>query len=80
MEHTQSLRTTTVTISGRKLPGYPTVTFETQFNSIEDLIMKIDDLIENQAPDYGKVDVVVEDIGFTLDETNRLEEEWISVV
>jgi len=71
-----STRTTGVQISGRKIPGYPTSTFKVSFDSIDDLLIKIDKLIEQT--DYGKVDVAV-DGDFSKEETKRLQAEWIIV-
>lgn len=68
-------RETFIKISGRKVPGYPTLTFGVQFGDIEDFIIKVDKLIE--GTNFGKVDVYIEDPDvFNSEEQSRLEKEW----
>ena len=73
------MREASVQISGRKEPGYPTVSHTVQFSEVDDLLIKIDALIENT--DWRKVDVAIQDEDqFSGDEANRLEDEFISLV
>ena len=70
------MREANVTIHGRKIKGYPSMTFRLKFNSIEELLEKIDKAIDET--DYGKVDAYVEDEDqFSIEEMNSLEKEWI---
>jgi len=72
-----ALRETTVYIAGRKIPGYPTVHFNVTFTTVEDLLKKIDFLID--GTDFGKVDVcVTNEEAFTPEEIKKLESEWIT--
>jgi hypothetical protein len=72
-----ALRETTVYIAGRKIPGYPTVHFNVTFTTVEDLLKKIDFLID--GTDFGKVDVcVTNEEAFTPEEIKKLETEWIT--
>ena len=77
MERETTLRETTVYIAGRKIPGYPTVHFNVAFTTAEDLLKKIDFLID--GTDFGKVDVcVTNEEAFTPEEIKKLETEWIT--
>ena len=77
MEGETALRETTVYIAGRKIPGYPTVHFNVAFTTAEDLLKKIDFLID--GTDFGKVDVcVTNEEAFTPEEIKKLESEWIT--
>jgi hypothetical protein len=77
MSETTTLRETIVYIAGRKIPGYPTVHFNVSFTTVEDLLKKIDYLID--GTDFGKVDVcVTNEEAFTQDEIATLEKEWIT--
>lgn len=77
MKEKTALRETTVYIAGRKIPGYPTVHFNVQFTTLEDLLKKIDFLID--GTDFGKVDVcLTNEDEFTDEELKKLEEEWIT--
>lgn len=68
-------RQTVIQIAGRKVQGYPTLTFTVEFSDIEDFLKKVDNLID--GTDYGKVDVYIQDPEvFTHDEQDRLENEW----
>lgn len=68
-------RQTVIQIAGRKVQGYPTLTFTVEFSDIEDFLKKVDNLID--GTDYGKVDVYIQDPEvFTQDEQDRLENEW----
>jgi hypothetical protein len=79
MQEETVLRQTKVYIAGRKVPGYPTVSFDVTFTTVDDLIKKIDFLIE--GTDYGKVDVcVTNEEDFTEEEVQKLEEEWITFI
>ena len=52
------------------------MSFRLKFNSIEELLEKIDKAIDET--DYGKVDAYVEDEDqFSIEEMNSLEKEWI---
>lgn len=74
-----ALRETIVYISGRKIPGYPTVHFNVNFTTVDDLLKKIDFLIE--GTDYGKVDVCLSnEEAFTKEEAEHLEKEWITFI
>lgn len=55
-----------VQISGRNEPGYPTTSHEVTFEKVEDLIEKIDLLIEQTG--FRKVDVVADDQDEVLNE------------
>lgn len=70
-------RNTRVIIAGRKIDGYPTVNFVLEFSDVDDLIKKIDSLIDDTG--YGKVDVYLEDESiFSKEEIKKLEGEWIT--
>lgn len=67
-------RQTIIQIAGRKIQGYPTLTFTVEFSDIDDFIKKVDNLIN--GTDYGKVDVYIEHPEvFTQDEQDKLEDE-----
>ena len=69
-----------VTIYNRKNPGYPGYTFEVEFDSVHELIDKVDELIEQV--DFRKVDVVVNDENDQLEgwEIDELEMEDIETI
>jgi hypothetical protein len=73
------MRKTELTICGRKIQGYPQVTFNVKFNNLQDLLDKIDEKIE--STDFGKVDVYVdeEEGKFSPGEVNILNKEWIFI-
>lgn len=76
-EEIPETRSTWVTIHGRKEPGYPSVTFTVIFENVEQLVAKIDKLIEEET-DFRKVDVYLEDDSiFDDSEIERLELENI---
>ena len=76
-EETPKTRSIWVTIHGRKEPGYPSVTFTVIFENVEQLVAKIDKLIEEET-DFRKVDVYLEDDSiFDDSEIERLELENI---
>ena len=76
-EETPKTRSIRVTIHGRKEPGYPSVTFTVIFENVEQLVAKIDKLIEEET-DFRKVDVYLEDDSiFDDSEIERLELENI---
>jgi hypothetical protein len=67
-----------VTICGRKEPGYPQIKIEIEFDSIDTLIKKIDEKIEET--DFRKVDVYIENgTDFTDEEMEKLESENIFI-
>ncbi len=73
------MREAQVQISGRKEPGYPTVNHRVPFTTLDDLIIKIDALIEEL--DWRKVDVCIEDENqFNESEAKRLDVECIQLV
>ena len=67
-----------VTICGRKEPGYPQIKTEVEFDTIDNLIIKIDKAIEET--DFRKVDVYIENNSdLTDEEIERLENEHIMI-
>ena len=67
-----------VTICGRKEPGYPQIKTEVEFDTIDNLIIKIDQEIDKT--DYRKVDVFIENNpDITDEESERLEKEGIFI-
>lgn len=70
------MKNANVTIYGRKIKGYPSMSFNLKFNSIEELLKKIDKAINET--EYGKVDVYVEDEDqFSYDDIKTLESEYV---
>ena len=68
-------RQTVIKIAGRKIQGYPSLTFTVEFSDVDDFVKKVDNLIN--GTDYGKVDVYIDHPEvFTPDEKGRLENEW----
>ena len=74
------MKTVDVQISGRKDVGYPTLSFNVTFESVEELISKIDRIIEEETT-FGKVDIVVDDYDsiLTEDESAFLEKNFIYI-
>lgn len=73
-------RTVDIQISGRKEPGYPTLSFSINFTTAQDLVEKIDNIIETET-DFGKVDVSIDDYDEVLNESeiDFLGKNWIYV-
>ncbi len=69
-------RTVTGTVCDRKAEGYPRQDFTLSFDSVDDLLIKIDAFLETL--DFRKVDVYLHDDSiFTAEEQDRLEKEWV---
>ena len=69
-------RTVSGTVCDRKTEGYPRRDFTFTFESVDDLLIKIDALIENL--EFRKVDVYLHDDSiFSKEEQRRLEVEWV---
>ena len=72
------MRRETVTIHGRKIPGYPSLKKEMEFDEVLSLVQKIDEFIDETG--WGKADVTVSNDGqLTEDEVEFLEDEYIHV-
>lgn len=72
------MRRVTVTIYGRKIPGYPSMTKVVEFEEPLDLVQKIDEFIDES--EWGKADVtVINDDQLNEDEVTFLEDEFIHV-
>ena len=74
--NTMPTRNVNVMICGRKDPGYPSLNFHVKFETADELIQKVDKLIEEQT-DFRKVDVYLDDDSiFTPEELALLEKEY----
>ena len=73
------MRRADITISGRKIEGYPTVTRTVEFETLEEFIKKADLAIEDTC--FGKVDCCVDNYGdvFNKEEVKVLEANWFFV-
>jgi hypothetical protein len=72
-------RIATFRVHGRKIEGYPSMSYRVEFTTVDDLIKKIDEKIDETG--YGKVDVYLEDEDqFKEEEVGKLEEEFIQMV
>lgn len=71
------MQTARVTICGRKEPGYPQMKFEIPFETVPDLLAKID--WEADKLEWRKIDVYVEPEGLTEEQKDELEKNDCSV-
>ena len=72
-------RIATFRVHGRKIEGYTSMSYRLEFTTVDDLIKKIDEKIDETG--YGKVDVYLEDEDqFKEEEVGKLEEEFIQMV
>ena len=68
------MRQVDITISGRKIQGYPTITKTIEFDTLDEFMEKADQEIEDT--DFGKVDCCVDNFNnvFNEDEVSLLED------